>query len=200
MHELGGGLAWKDEWTAALGTNASVVIYPFVRSRWRHINVSVSRLGRFIQHPVITASVFRSAKPATPRQPQVSAHRRNCWSLPITAFLTAVCRLPTPTFHSQEPWIPNRDDRRVIKMLWSTVSEATERSRRLRRGSLCQPVAYTAICNSRQPGTHTQAEAQRGPEEWKAKKWLTVYNPVDFLDNEMPIYAQLSIINRGALW
>jgi len=43
-------LVWKDEWTAALGTNAWAVIYPFVRSCWRHINVSVSRRGRFIQH------------------------------------------------------------------------------------------------------------------------------------------------------
>ena len=31
---------------------------------------------------------------------------------------------------STEPCIPNQDDRRVIKMLWSMVSKAAERSRR----------------------------------------------------------------------
>ena len=65
MRELGGS-AWRTEWTA-LGTNASVVIYPsvrsFVRSCWRHINVSVSHLGRFIQHT--SASVFGSAQSAS---------------------------------------------------------------------------------------------------------------------------------------
>ena len=31
-----------------------------------------------------------------------------------------------------EPWIPNQDERRVIKMSWSIVSKAAERSSRQR--------------------------------------------------------------------
>jgi len=31
-----------------------------------------------------------------------------------------------------EPWIPNQDERRVIKMLWTMVSKAAEKSRRQR--------------------------------------------------------------------
>ena len=35
-----------------------------------------------------------------------------------------------------EPWIPNQDERRVIRMLWSMVSKAAERSRRQRQDNL----------------------------------------------------------------
>jgi len=31
-----------------------------------------------------------------------------------------------------EPWIPNQDERRVSKILWSMVSKTAERLRRLR--------------------------------------------------------------------
>ena len=41
-----------------------------------------------------------------------------------------------------DPWIPNREDRRVIKMSWSMVSNAAERSRRQRRDSFCEPMAF----------------------------------------------------------
>ena len=41
------------------------------------------------------------------------------------------------------PWIPNQDERRVIKMLWSIVSKAAERSSRQRRYTFCDPVALT---------------------------------------------------------
>jgi len=41
-----------------------------------------------------------------------------------------------------EPWIPNQDERRVIKMSWSIVSKASERLRRQRdphrNGQFCE--------------------------------------------------------------
>jgi len=40
-----------------------------------------------------------------------------------------------------EPWIPNQDERRVIKMSWSIVSKAAERSSRQRRDTFCDPIA-----------------------------------------------------------
>ena len=40
-----------------------------------------------------------------------------------------------------EPWIPNQDERRVIKMSWSIVSKAAERSSRQRRDIFCDPIA-----------------------------------------------------------
>ena len=40
-----------------------------------------------------------------------------------------------------DPLIPNQEDKRVIRMSWSMVSNAAERSRRQRQGSFCQPMA-----------------------------------------------------------
>ena len=40
-----------------------------------------------------------------------------------------------------DPWIPNQDERRVIKMLWSIVSKAAERSSRQRHDTFCDPIA-----------------------------------------------------------
>jgi len=40
-----------------------------------------------------------------------------------------------------EPWIASQDDRRVIKMSWSIVSKAAERSRRQRHDTFCDPIA-----------------------------------------------------------
>jgi len=42
-----------------------------------------------------------------------------------------------------EPWMPNQDERRVIKMSWSIVSTAAERSSRQRRDTFCDPIALT---------------------------------------------------------
>jgi len=38
-----------------------------------------------------------------------------------------------------EPWKPNQDERRVIKMSWSIVSTAVERSSRQRHDTFCDP-------------------------------------------------------------
>ena len=40
-----------------------------------------------------------------------------------------------------EPWIPNEDERQVIKMSWSIVSKAAERSSRHRHDIFCDPIA-----------------------------------------------------------
>ena len=40
-----------------------------------------------------------------------------------------------------EPWIPNHYERRVIKMSWSIVSKATERSSRQRHDIFCDLIA-----------------------------------------------------------
>jgi len=40
-----------------------------------------------------------------------------------------------------EPRIPNQDERRVIKMSWSTVSKAAERSSKQRHDTFCDPTA-----------------------------------------------------------
>jgi len=40
-----------------------------------------------------------------------------------------------------EPWIPNQEERRVSKMLWSMVPKAAERSRRQRHDNFCDPTA-----------------------------------------------------------
>jgi len=40
-----------------------------------------------------------------------------------------------------EPWIPNQDERRVIKMSWSIVSKAAQRSSRQRHDIFCDPIA-----------------------------------------------------------
>ena len=42
-----------------------------------------------------------------------------------------------------EPWIPKQDERRVIKMSWSVVLKAAERSSRRRRDTFCDPIALT---------------------------------------------------------
>jgi len=42
-----------------------------------------------------------------------------------------------------EPWIPNQDERWVIKMSWSIVSKAAERSSGQRHDTFCDPVALT---------------------------------------------------------
>jgi len=42
-----------------------------------------------------------------------------------------------------EPWMPNQDERRVIKMSWSVVSKAAERLSRQRHDTFCDPVALT---------------------------------------------------------
>jgi len=36
-----------------------------------------------------------------------------------------------------EPWIPNQDERRVIKMSWSIVSKAAERSSKQKHDTFC---------------------------------------------------------------
>ena len=41
-----------------------------------------------------------------------------------------------------DPWFPNQEDRRVIRMSWSMVSNAAERSRRQRQDSLCETMAF----------------------------------------------------------
>jgi len=41
------------------------------------------------------------------------------------------------------PWIPNQDERWVIKMLWSVVSKAAERSSRQRHDTFCDPIELT---------------------------------------------------------
>ena len=43
----------------------------------------------------------------------------------------------------KEPWMPNQDERRVIKMPWSIVSKAAERSSRQRRDTVCDRIALT---------------------------------------------------------
>ena len=40
-----------------------------------------------------------------------------------------------------EPWIPNQDERRVIKMSWSIMSKAAERSSKQRHDTFCDPIA-----------------------------------------------------------
>jgi len=45
-----------------------------------------------------------------------------------------------------EPWIPNQDDGRVIKMSWSIVSKAAERSSRQGHDIFCDPIALSVIC------------------------------------------------------
>jgi len=40
-----------------------------------------------------------------------------------------------------EPWMPNQDEGRVIKMSWSIVSKAAERSSRQRHDTFCDPIA-----------------------------------------------------------
>ena len=42
-----------------------------------------------------------------------------------------------------EPWMPNQDERRVIKMSCSIVSKAAERSSRQKHDTLCDPIALT---------------------------------------------------------
>jgi len=42
---------------------------------------------------------------------------------------------------STEPWIPNQDERRVIKMSWSIVLKAAERSSRQTHDTFCDPIA-----------------------------------------------------------
>jgi len=42
-----------------------------------------------------------------------------------------------------EPRMPNQDERRVIKMSWSIVSKAAERSSRQRHDTFCDPIALT---------------------------------------------------------
>jgi len=42
-----------------------------------------------------------------------------------------------------EPQIPNQDERRVIKMSWSIVSKAAERSSKQRHDTFCDPIALT---------------------------------------------------------
>jgi len=40
-----------------------------------------------------------------------------------------------------EPWIPNQDERRLIKMSWLIVSKAAERSSQQRHDTFCDPIA-----------------------------------------------------------
>jgi len=44
-----------------------------------------------------------------------------------------------------EPWITNQDERRVIKMSWSIVSIAAERSSKQRHDTFCDPVALMTL-------------------------------------------------------
>jgi len=43
------------------------------------------------------------------------------------------------------PWMPNQDERRVIKMSWSIVSKAAERSSRQRHDIFCDPIALLIV-------------------------------------------------------
>ena len=45
--------------------------------------------------------------------------------------------------------MPNQVERRVIKMLWSMVSKAAERSRRQRHDTLGDPIAFMEVEESR---------------------------------------------------
>jgi len=40
------------------------------------------------------------------------------------------------------PWIPNQEDRRERRILWSMVSKAAERSSRQRHDTCCEPIAF----------------------------------------------------------
>ena len=40
-----------------------------------------------------------------------------------------------------EPWIPNQDERRLIKKSWLIVSKAAERSSQQRHDTFCNPIA-----------------------------------------------------------
>ena len=40
-----------------------------------------------------------------------------------------------------EPWIPNQNERRMIKMSWLVVSKAAERWSRQRHDTFCDPIA-----------------------------------------------------------
>ena len=40
-----------------------------------------------------------------------------------------------------EPWMPNQDERQVIKMSWSIVSKAAERSSKQRHDTFCDPIS-----------------------------------------------------------
>ena len=42
-----------------------------------------------------------------------------------------------------EPWMPNQDERWVIRISWSIVSKAAERSSRQRHDTFCDPIALT---------------------------------------------------------
>jgi len=42
-----------------------------------------------------------------------------------------------------EPWIPDQNERLVIKMSWSIVSTAAERSSKQRHDTFCDPIALT---------------------------------------------------------
>jgi len=42
-----------------------------------------------------------------------------------------------------KPWMPNQDERRVIKMSLSIASKAAERSSRQRHDTFCDPTALT---------------------------------------------------------
>jgi len=44
-----------------------------------------------------------------------------------------------------EPCIPNQDERRVIKMSWSVVSKAAERSSRQRHDTFCDLIALFEV-------------------------------------------------------
>jgi len=47
-----------------------------------------------------------------------------------------------------EPWIPNQDERRVIKMSWSIVSKAAERSSRQRHDISNPPMDFSVVCSA----------------------------------------------------
>jgi len=42
-----------------------------------------------------------------------------------------------------EPWMPNQDERRVIKMSCSVMSKVVERSSRQGHDTFCDPIALT---------------------------------------------------------
>jgi len=42
-----------------------------------------------------------------------------------------------------EPWMPNQDERRMIKMSWSIMSKAAERLSRQRHDTFCDPIYCT---------------------------------------------------------
>jgi len=44
---------------------------------------------------------------------------------------------------STEQWIQNQDERQMIKMSWSIVSKAADRSSKQRRDAFCDPVTLT---------------------------------------------------------